>query len=494
MVKQFLVMIIICVWAGVLVAKPPVTEGETDLVMLAVDPYLISALRGGDSSGRWGSTGSIVNLVMEPDFLNLVKKHDLALFNGPMVGCLTPTSAKVWFRTAGTAIVSVVVEGVSSEAVTTRPEGDFTGVAQVLGLKPFTEYSYSLMVNGKTFSRDYFRFKTAPKAGDGAMFSLTFGSGARYVPKNEGIWRVMAKTRPIAYLGLGDNLYIDEREKQNVQRLHYYRRMLRQEYREFIAGTSVYAVWDDHDMGANDCEGGYGLEAPWKLANLQVFRQNWNNPVYGIEPKGPGTYHSFRLGDVEVFMTDGRFYRYGRKSKREDSRDDRPFTMLGEVQKQWLLNSLKKSTATFKVLASGTMWHAKADKGGADSWAGPKSAFQKERDEIFDLISREAISGVVLISGDRHRTDIWKTERTDHYPLYEFLSAKLTNMHGHGVRKDAVWSYSGGDDRFWGQLDFDTTVADPTVTFKAINHLGKELKSFTLTLSELSDRNSSKDN
>jgi alkaline phosphatase D len=93
---------------------------------------------------------------------------------------------------------------------------------------------------------------------------------------------------------------------------------------------------------------------------------------------------------------------------------------------------------------------------------------------------------VILISGDRHRTDIWKTDRPNGYPLYEFLSAKVTNMHSHGSQeKKALWSYSGPNERFWGQLDFDTTAADPTVTFRAINHMGEDLVAFTLTLSQL---------
>ena len=471
-------------------AKPPITDGETDPVMLDLDPYMIKALRntpGKGLAGRWGPNGSIVQLVEESAFQALVKKHKLQLFNGPMIGCVSSDSVKIWVRTAGASSFQVICDHAKSAIVKTTAESDFTGVATIEGLMPFTSYEYSLVLDGKVIKKDHFRFRTAPKTGQGAKFAITFGSGARYVPINEGIWRVMAETRPMAYLGLGDNVYIDQTKHQNVQRLHYYRRMLRQEYRELIASTSIYAVWDDHDMGANDSEGSYGLNPSWKRPNLKVFQQNWNNPFYGVEPEAPGTYHNFRIGDVEVFMTDGRFYRHGPKSAKHQE-TDKPFTMLGPVQKKWLLDSLKKSTATFKVLASGTMWHADADKGGGDSWAGPKSPFQKERDEIFDWIDSEKISGVILISGDRHRTDIWKTDRPNGYPLYEFLSAKLTNMHSHGSRKEALWSYSGKNERFWGQLDFDTTLPDPTVTFRAINHMSKELAAFTLTLGDLNHK------
>jgi alkaline phosphatase D len=464
-------------------AYEPKTQGETDPVMLDLDPYMIKAMGGvwissttlDSSSCRFGPEGGMADLLKEPAFQGLIQKHDLKLFNGPMIGVLTPNSAKFWIRSAGPASFQVVVGDVKSDVVKTSAESDFTGIATIEGLKPFTDYSYSILLDGKEIKKDYFRFKTAPEKGQKVSFSVTFGSGACYNPPNEGIWRVMASKRPLAYLALGDNVYIDATDRRDTQRMNYYRRMLRQEYREAIACVGTYAVWDDHDMGINDSFGGPGLEAPWKLTNLKVFKQNWNNPFYGEEPKSPATYHNFTLGDVEVFMTDGRFYRTGK---------EKPGTMLGLEQKKWLLAALKKSTAKFKILASGTMWNEKADKGGRDSWGGGK--FRAERDEIFDLIDTEKISGVVLIAGDRHRTDIWKTDRPKGYTLWEFVSAKMTNGHTHQTRKEAVWSYNEGN--FWGQLDFDLAIQDPTVTFKAIDASGKVIKSFPLKLSELSGK------
>ncbi|WP_404308988.1 alkaline phosphatase D family protein [Neorhodopirellula lusitana] len=467
-------------------AKPPLTEGETDPVMLDLDPYMIKALRGNAKNsspknpiapGRYGPEGSIVDLLTEPAFNKLIQKHGLKVFNGPMLGDVTPTSARVWIRTAGTASFHVVVGDQISPTIQTTAENDFTGIAHVEGLKPWTDYTYTIVLDGEEISHPAFHFKTYPTAGTPARYSIAFGSGARYVPTKEAIWKTMADTQPLAYLGLGDNVYIDATERRDVQRLHYYRRMLRREYRDFISQTPVYAVWDDHDMGDNDCAGGPGLNKPWKLPNLNVFQQNWNNPFYSHDDQAPGTWHNFTMGNVEFFMLDGRIYR-------SDIQDpaDTTNTMLGESQKRWLLNSLKQSTAKFKVLCSGTMWHDLADKGGKDSWAGPR--FRSERDEIFDLINQERIDGVLLISGDRHRTELWKTDRPGGYPLYEFLSAKVTNMHSHAPRKEAEWSFNEGN--FWGEIGFDFAPTDPTVTFKAINQDGNEIKATTFKLSELS--------
>ena len=465
-------------------AKPPVTEGETDPVMLDLDPYMIDALRGGKSQetgknippGRFGSEGGLADLLQEDAFNKLVKKHDLLLFNGPMLGDVSSSSVRIWIRTAGEVSFQVVAGEVESETVRTLAKDDFTGVVTLEGLKPFSKYSYTIILDGKRIQDDSFCFQTYPESGAKKRYSVSFGACARYVPTNEGIWRTMASTQPLAYLGLGDNVYIDATERRDVQRLHYYRRMLRAEYREFIAQIPQYAVWDDHDMGMDDSAGGAGLDEPWKLLNLEVFKQNWNNPSYG-SPKAPGTWHSFRVGDAEFFMLDGRFYRSDIKNP-----DDVSSTMLGKVQKEWLLRGLKESTATFKVLGSGTMWHDKADKGGRDSWAGER--FQGERDEIFDFINEHEINGVVLLAGDRHRTDIWKTERPKGYPLYEFVSAKVTNLHTHDTRKQAEWSYNQGN--FWGELVFDFTEDDPSLIFRAIDSKGTELKAFSRKLSELS--------
>jgi len=460
--------------ATISLAKEPLTEGEQDSVMKDLDPYLIEALYGTDAkgqTGRFGAEGAMADLLTEPAFVELVEKHDIKLFNGPMLGDVKPTSAKFWVRTAGPATVQVSVGEQTSETARTAAADDFTAVMTVDGLRPFTDYAYSVNVDGKTIARDAFQFRTAPERGQKVEFHVTFGSGSRYVPPNEYAWSNMAGSRPLAYLGLGDNVYIDVVNRRGAQRLFYYRRCLSPAYRELIASVGMYAVWDDHDMAMNDSSGGAGLEAPWKMPNWTVFTQNWNNPHYGGGKAIPGTWHSFSLGDVDFFMTDGRFYR-----EKEDQ------TMLGPDQKKWLLEGLAAARGKFKVIASGTMWADGADKDGKDSWAGPWA--RGERDEIFDLINDKKINGVILISGDRHRSDIWRIDRPRGYSLYEFVSAKVTNQHTHKTFDNAVWSYNNGN--FWGQLSFDLRPDDPVMTFKCVDMSGKVVKEFPLNLSRLS--------
>ncbi len=463
-----------CLCEQPLTAKEPITEHETDPMMLDLDPYLIDALYGSDKAGqtgRHGAEGGMAELLEEPAFVELVEKHNLQLFNGPALGDIQPDSVRVWVRTAGPAEVKVaIVDGPESAAAQTSAERDFTAVLTIEDLEPFTEYRYAVHVGEQVIQRDTFVFRTAPARGQRVAYHIDFGSGSRYVPINEHAWQTMARARPMAYLGLGDNVYIDVQHRRGAQRLFYYRRYLSPAWAELAASVGLYAVWDDHDMAMNDSQGGAGLDAAWKRPNWQVFRENWNNPAYGGGESMPGTWHQFTLGDVDFFMTDGRFYR--------DKADQ---TMLGPDQKAWLLDALRSSKAKVKVLASGTMWADEADKGGKDSWSGPWSI--AERDEIFSTIRDEKIGGVVLISGDRHRSDIWQMNYDVGYPLYEFVSAKVTNMHTHKTRDQAIWSYNEGN--FWGQLHFDFQPDDPIITFRCIDIGGESVKDFPIKLSQL---------
>ena len=359
---------------------------------------------------------------------------------------------------------------IKSEPVNADPQIDLTAVLEVKGLKASTVYYYDVLFNGKSQFKDKAVFRTYPSRTANEKISIAFGGGARYISQKERIWDTILKRRPNALLMLGDNLYIDLPKLRNMQNLYYYRRYLRPEWKRLSASVPVYSIWDDHDFGANDSAGGPEKFKPdWKLPVWKVFRNNWNNPYYAGGETQPGCWYDFNIGDIDFFMTDGRYYRDFKKGK----------TMLGPVQKKWLLDKLKASKARIKVIASGTLWTEFADKGGKDSWWGVK----EEREEIFSLIEKEKIPGVVLISADRHRSEVFRIKRPNGYDLYEFESSKLTNNHTHGANKKSLISYNKGN--FFGFIEFDLSAADPTITFKCITIDNKETQNFQIKLSDL---------
>ena len=177
------------------------------------------------------------------------------------------------------------------------------------------------------------------------------------------------------------------------------------------------------------------------------------------------------IGDVEIFMLDGRTYRTN------------PFidgrSMLGPEQKAWLLDGLATSTATFKLIASPVAWADGAKPNSIDTWSG----FSDEREEIFSFIETRGIEGVVLLSSDRHRSEAWKIDRDSGYAFYEVLSGQLTNIHTHPIEEGALFSYNATDS--FGVLSFDTERGDPTVTYRIHSIDDDIVYTLVIRLSEL---------
>jgi alkaline phosphatase D len=405
-------------------------------------------------------------------FMDWAEEHGIPLLvHGPMVGSVTHSSASFWVRTARPAKVQVRVGDLVSEAVNTRSATDLTAIARVDGLAPAMQYEYQLLIDGKSVKAANTRFVTFPDTGKAARFSVAFGGGAGYVPQWERMWDTIRGFQPAALLMLGDNVYIDQPEHSLCQHYCYYRRQARPEWRRLVASTAVYAVYDDHDFGTNDCVPGPEIESPpWKRTVWNRFRQNWVNPAYGGGESQPGCWFDFHIGDVHFILLDGRYYR-----------DRKGGSMLGPVQKAWLLDTLQQSKGTFKVLASPVPWTEGIKPGSRDPWDG----FPEEREEIFSFIESNRIEGVFLISADRHRTDLRRTERPGGYDLLEFESSRLTNRHTHGVVKTPglIWGYN--ETCSFALMRFDTFGDTPSVTFECVTIDGEVVHRHTLRASEL---------
>ncbi len=399
------------------------------------------------------------------------ERPSMPLVHGPMLGRVSDSSASFWVRTAEKASVQVRTGKIVSEAVETKPGADFTAIATLAGLKPATPYTYEVLVNGEPAPLENAKFRTFPKSGQAAQFSVGFGGGAGYVPKWERMWDTILTFEPIAFFMLGDNVYIDQPEHTLCQHYCYHRRQSRPEWRRFTAATNIYAIYDDHDFGTNDCMPGPEIEKPaWKRPVLEIFRQNWVNPAYGGGPANPGCWFDASIGDVQFFFLDGRYYRdRGQKS------------MLGPVQKNWLLEGLKASQATFKVIASPVPFTPGIKPGSKDPWDG----YPEEREEIFAFVEANRIPGVFLIAADRHRTDLRVIERENGYDFYEFESSRLTNRHTHKVvpTPGLIWGYN--QECSFGLMRFDTTQSDPSVTFEAVNIDGEVIHSHVLRAGQL---------
>ncbi len=380
--------------------------------------------------------------------------------HGPALGAMTDTSAKIWLRTWDESRVEVILftdedgrKKVKAKTAKTTAVDDYTTVIDIDGLNPDTRYYYHLKINGIN-TDSIWSMKTVPAIGKSLFFKVGFGGGAAYNPEFERIWDTIATHDIDVFLGLGDNVYSDHHTLPQVSRFCYYQRQSRAEFKRFSSSVPYLRIWDDHDFGENDSYGGpKKYEPKWKVDKLKVFKENFANPYYAHEGL-PGVYFDYRIGDIQFFMLDGRYYR-------EPSTLEGP-SMLGNAQKEWLKTELLKSDATFKVIVSPVPWSDGSKgtmEGRIDTWEG----YKQEREEILSFLSEYNLQGVFLLSADRHRHDVWRHDRGDEYPLYEFTSSRLTNIHYHQLMPDALFGYN--EKNGFAVLEFNTGAKHPYVVY-----------------------------
>ena len=462
-----------------------ILQGQRGKVDLAED-FMKRAIESGLPDDRLvAGPREMMNPLVDTTLMKkLMEKYSGAvLVHGPLVGNVTGTSASFWVRTAIECDLEVVVTTVGGELrskkVRSKSADDFTAVISIDGLKPDTEYAYSIIQNGREIearNNTGQTFRTFAEKGKSSRFRVAFGGGAGYVPENERMWDTIGSFDPSAILLLGDNVYIDDPESVVMQQYTYQRRQSRPEWRKLTARSPVFTIWDDHDFSSDDSWGGADIEIPfWKKDWVfPIFRQNWANPGYGGGGEQPGCWYAFHIGDVDFMMLDCRYYRTNPKVESEKS-------MLGQVQKAWLKKQLLDATGTFKVICSSVPWDFRTKGGSLDTWNG----YRDEHEEILGFLDEHKIEGAVLMSADRHRSDCWKLARPNGYDLYEFNSSRLTNQHVHPTmeKKGAIFSYN--EPQSFGLVTFDTTLDDPAAQYEVVNSNGEKPHSITVKRSEL---------
>ncbi|MBI4230250.1 MAG: alkaline phosphatase D family protein [Planctomycetes bacterium] len=334
-----------------------------------------------------------------------------SLAHGPVLGHVTDRSARVWARTRspGTVVceaLDAAGEVVSTATASTGREHDCTATLVLEGLSPETSYPYRIRVDGTVFADPAWTLRTWPAPGTPVRLRIGITScfDDREFPEARG-YAALASLEPDFVLALGDNAYIDS-TKVAAHRLRY--RSLRSvaPLAALACHVPTLAVWDDHNFGKND-SGGW---LPGKGAFLSCFRDYWPNPPCPLG-EGEGCCFAARVGDVGIWMLDGRWHR--------TAPGESGATMLGERQRAWLTESLASSAARVKLVAIGVPWCGRMKK--PDSWA----AYIEERDALFAEWARCRIPGIVLLSGDTHYCSAWRIDAPGMYPLHEINSSGI---------------------------------------------------------------------
>ena len=242
-------------------------------------------------------------------------------------------------------------------------------------------------------------------------FLLAFGScNEQTIP--HFLWQRVLRNMPDVWIWSGDIIYANTEDMQ-VMRDKYAVLKSDPGYSTLASLVKVIGVWDDNDYGVNNG----GKEYPQKDAAQGLLLDFLDEPADSPRRKQRGVYTSYVFGEddqqVKVILLDTRYHR------------DLPSAtgdMLGPAQWQWLEEELTHSTARVNILVSSTQVIPQDHKW--EKWAN----FPASRQRLFSLIRSSQVSGLIIISGDRHIAEISKLDDPGlSYPVYEVTSSGLTH-------------------------------------------------------------------
>ena len=273
-------------------------------------------------------------------------------------------------------------------------------------------------------------FATLLAADDKPIKVILFGSCIKQ-DQPMPIFETMLGRRPELLVFLGDNIYADTTH-MDVMRAKYEKLKKDQSFAKLIKACPVLATWDDHDYGANDA----GAEYSRREESQRVFVDFWNDPPDSPRRKRPGVYDAKTFGPegkrLQVILLDTRYFRgpLAKGDRRVGGQyvptDDESVTMLGKAQWKWLEEQLRQP-AEVRLIASSIQFIAQ--DAGQETW----SNLPRERQRLIDLIEKTKANGVIIISGDRHWSELSALTKDVPYPLYDLTSSSFNQIHPRGT-------------------------------------------------------------
>ena len=417
-----------------------------------------------------------------PGFVNLVC--------GPILGGVTDTSVNVGFRTSANASVTVeystssaLTGSTTTSAVSVTGTTDYTGLVTIAGLTPNTTYYYRINIDGvpKLYS-GFPSFKTFVAPGTSGNFSFAFGSCTSISngDLNDRLLNGIANKSPKFALHLGDIWYADlptalsntVSSYRSRARLQFTRGSANVDFANTTRKVPFFWNWNDNEISPNYDLAKSGAVYPnAKQAYLEYVGRVNPSPVTTGE-----LYYTFQYGDVGFFVLDGRSFR-----SLNSATDDVSKTYLGSVQKQALKSWLTANNSTYKikVLCNSTCWHDYATASPNDTIGG---GFKTERNEIWDYIKAQGITGCIFISGDQHWSSIVRSTRSgvryhecSASPLNSAGAASTTSNSTDIDYRSALQSAS------FGLCTINTSVTPATIQFQVFDRDGIQYNGASLS-------------
>lgn len=317
-------------------------------------------------------------------------------------------------------------------------------------------------------------FRTAPAYRRDIFFAWsgdTAGQGWGINPEFGGmkIYESIRKLNPDFFIHSGDNIYADgpiqaevklddgtiwknitTEEKSKVAetlteyRGNYIYNLLDENVRRFNAQIPQLVQWDDHETRNNWYPGQTIInDDRYTVKDVSLLSQRANQAFLEYVPiridnnDPTRIYRSFKYGpNLEIFMLDERSYRGPNTTNRQTEQSEET-AFLGNTQVRWLKKQLRKSTATWKVIASDMPIGLVVPDGNTNfenlaNGDGPALGRELELADLLQFINRNNIKNVVWLTADVHYAaahyyDPNKAQFQDFKPFWEFVAGPLNS-------------------------------------------------------------------
>lgn len=295
-----------------------------------------------------------------------------------------------------------------------------------------------------------------------SISKIAFGSCLKQY-EDLSVLNAVTSKHPDLFIFGGDNVYADTVNERRL--VNAYNTLGEsKEYKAFRSVVPVIATWDDHDYGINDG----GREHPQREMAQKVFLNFFGEAPNSERRKTPGIYTSYQFGkkgkSVNIILLDTRYFRSS-LNRFKNSSGDKEYeinyndnsTIMGKQQWEWFEQEIKRPADLTLVVSSIQMI---SDQHRFEKWGN----YPHERKRLLKLIDDAKLRGVVLISGDRHFSEVSKTNLPSGREIYELTSSGMNTGGSFGKKEKnphrEMWIGKQG----FAVLDIDWQSSGPALT------------------------------
>lgn len=401
-----------------------------------------------------------------------------------MAGYSKMREAAIWLQTDEPAEVQVQYwpKGKSSNKSETSIQQttvDQANTATLIArdLTPGTAYEYRVLVDGQPVNVDYaLEFQTPPFFRDRFPppdLKVALGGGhyvndKDYDPLNRipggdySVFLAILAKDPDLMIWLGNNIFLREPDWDSDSGVmgRYSKNREQPELQPLLGSVNHLSTWSTHDFGS---EGADRLSQS-ALPARKAFDLFWANPTLGIDSiEGIATKTGW--SDVDFFILDDRTNRD--LSSPISSRRQ----ILGEDQIRWLVESLRRSKATFKVVINGSPILNPADSPDNLQIA------ENERDELLEALKDADIPGLFFVAGGKDYGELTKVVRANAPDVYELTLGPLTGRVAEDTRELNYFRVPGNStfERHFAILEFHGPEANRQMRVSVYDVNGTQL-------------------